>query len=234
MEIFGTDFETLLAAQGVIVLLAAFAAGVLTSATPCVYPMIPITISVIGANSETSKLKNFFLAIVYVSGMALIYSILGVISASTGMFFGYISTNPWIFLAIGNLCILFAIWMMGWINMPNWSVNIKIQNQKGKYLLVFVSGIASGLIAAPCTAPVLAVILSFVATTGDAVYGGLILFIFAFGMGTLLIVIGTFSGIAGSIPKPGVWMNRIKVLLSLIILLAGEYFLLRAGENLFL
>jgi thiol:disulfide interchange protein DsbD len=234
MEIFGTDFETLLAAQGLIVLLAAFVAGVLTSATPCVYPMIPITVSVIGANSESSKLKNFFLALVYVSGMALVYALLGVISASTGMFFGSISTNPWIFLIIGNLCILFAAWMMGWIAMPNWSMNINIKNQQGKYLLVFVSGIASGLIAAPCTAPVLAVILSYVATTGDAVYGGLVLFIFAFGMGTLLIIIGTFSGIAGSMPKPGVWMDRIKIILSLIILFAGEYFLLKAGENLFL
>jgi cytochrome c-type biogenesis protein len=234
MEIFGTDFETLLAAQGIIVLFAAFAAGVLTSATPCVYPMIPITISVIGANNESSKFKNFTLALIYVSGMALIYAILGVLAASTGMFFGSISTNPWIFLVIGNLCILFAVWMMGWISMPNWSVNLKIQNQKGKYLLVFFSGVASGLIAAPCTAPVLAVILSYVATTGDALYGGIVLFIFAFGMGTLLIVIGTFSGIAGSMPKPGVWMNTIKIILSLIILLAGEYFILRAGENLFL
>jgi len=225
---------TSLATGSIVAFAFAYLGGVLTSATPCVYPMIPITISVVGSSAEKGKLHSFFNAVIYASGLATVYGALGVVAAATGQMFGEISTNPWGYFFVANLCLLFGAWMMGWIQIPHIGINL-LQNNNGKNsrLRLFMIGGASGLVAGPCTAPVLAALLTFVASTGNVIYGGALLFVFAFGLSSLLILIGTFSGILASMPKSGNWMNAIKIFMALIMFAAGEYFLIEMGKLLF-
>ena len=94
---------------------------------------------------------------------------------------------------------------------------------------IFLIGLTSGLIAGPCTAPVLGVLLAYVATTRNMILGGSLLFVFAFGMGTILLAVGTFTGLMAAIPRSGEWMNRIKKLLAIFMIGLAEYFLIKAG-----
>jgi len=231
MEWINTHFQAAISQVSVVSFLLAYLAGVMTSATPCIYPMIPITLGVIGAQKTDNRWQGFALAMAYVFGMSLIYAALGIIAASTGKLFGSIATNPWVYLGVGNLCLFFAAWMMGWINVPQTGLfSTLLRNKQRGMLTVFLMGGISGLVAAPCTAPVLAMLLTYVATTGSIVKGGCLLFVFAYGMGTLLIVLGTFVSAAKTLPRPGEWMVRVKQFLALIMLGAGEYFLIKMGE----
>jgi len=102
-----------LASGSILAFVMAYLGGVLTSATPCVYPMIPITISVVGSSADKGKLHSFFNAMIYATGLATVYGTLGVVAAATGQMFGEISINPWGIFFVANLCLLFGNWMMG-------------------------------------------------------------------------------------------------------------------------
>lgn len=213
-------------------ILLAFGAGVLVSFSPCVYPLLPITIGYIGVSAQKDRLHAFLLSLIYVLGMAITYCILGVFASMTGKLFGQISSSPFSFFIIGNICIIFGLSMLGVfeMHMPNFFLN-KAKNPKNK-LSVFVLGLMSGLIVGPCTAPVLGAILVYVATKQNFAYGVLLLFSFAYGMGALLILSGTFSGILVNMPKSGKWMYTIERLGGVLLLLAGEYFLVNMGRSL--
>lgn len=212
----------------------ALVAGILTSFTPCVYPVIPITVGYIGANAAGSKRKGFTLSVSYVMGMAVTYSLLGGTAALTGKIFGQVSTSPISYLIIANICILFGISMLGVFDLriPSFLTRAHIGSRpkRGSVLPAFLVGLASGLVVGPCTAPVLAVILTYVATKQNLFYGVSILFTFACGMGFLLIMLGTFTGLIVSMPKAGPWLNKIKKVFGWIMILAGEYFLIVAGR----
>ncbi|MBL7069287.1 MAG: sulfite exporter TauE/SafE family protein [Candidatus Omnitrophica bacterium] len=215
--------------------LIALAAGILTSFTPCVYPIIPITIGYIGANSAGNRLKGFVLSLSYVIGIAVTYSILGGAAALTGKIFGQASTSPITYLIIANVCIILGISMLGVFNLrlPSFLTNIRFgaQDKKGHGILpAFAIGLVSGLVMGPCTAPVLAVILTYVAARQNVIYGISILFTFALGLGFLLIVLGTFTGLLVSMPKAGPWLEKIKKGFGWILILVGEYFLFMAGR----
>ena len=201
--------------------------GVLASLTPCVYPMIPIVLGVIGASDIEKRSRGFTLSVSYALGLSLVYASMGVFASVTGSFFGEIATSPWSYLIFGNLCLVLSFYMMDWINIPLFSSG-KTSNKKG-HVGVFITGLLSGLVAAPCTSPVLAGLLIYVANTRDVVLGGSMMFVFSIGMTTLLIVIGTFSGMAKSLPKPGKWMVWVKKTLAFVLFVTGEYFLLKAG-----
>lgn len=208
----------------------AFLAGILTSLTPCVYPIIPIIVSYVGAQSGGSKKKGFLISLLYVLGLALVYSILGLIAALSGSFFGEIQSSFWANFIVGNICLLFALSMFDLfsIQIPFLS---RLQPKQGEGLWgAFFLGAVSGLVASPCTAPILGVILTFVATKQSIVYGAVLLFSFAIGMGLLLIVIGTFTGLLTALPKSGAWMVRIKKVFGFILLAIAEYFLIQAGK----
>lgn len=205
----------------------AYAGGVLASLTPCVYPMIPIVIGVIGASNIESKSKGFTLSLSYALGLSLVYALMGIFASVTGRFFGEIATSPWSYLVFGNLCLFLALWMMEWINIPLFS-SVKTNNRKG-HIGVFITGALSGLVAAPCTSPVLAGLLIYVSGTKDMVFGGLMLMSFSLGMTTLLVLIGTFSGAVKALPRPGIWMVRVKKGLALTLFAISEYFLIKAG-----
>ena len=100
-----------LASGSILALALAYSGGVLTSATPCVYPMIPITIGVIGSSAESGRLRGFINSLIYATGLASVYGGLGVIAAASGQMFGEISTNPWGYFLVANLCLVFGAWM---------------------------------------------------------------------------------------------------------------------------
>ena len=221
-----------------IAVLAAYIGGVLASFTPCVYPVIPITVAYIGARSSSSRTKGFLLSIVYVLGMATVYTALGGFAAMTGKLFGQIQTNPWVYLTIANICILMGLSMLGVfmfsIRMPQFLTGFRPEKKSGGFVGSFLVGAVSGIIIGPCTTPVLAVLLSLIAARQSAVFGMSLMFVFAIGMGTLLVIVGTFSGLMSSIPRSGLWMTRINKIFGWILIGMGEYFLLKAGGMLWL
>ena len=213
--------------------LGAFAAGVLVSFSPCVYPLLPITIGYIGSSSQKDKFHAFLLSLIYVLGMAMTYSILGVFASLTGKIFGQISSHPASYFIIGNICIVFGLSMLGLfeLHMPEFFLNKMMKKRKSK-LSVFLLGVTSGIIVVTCTAPVLGATLVYVATKQNLFYGVFLLFSFAYGMGALLILAGTFSGILVNLPKSGRWMYTVEKIGGILLILAGEYFLILMGKAL--
>lgn len=208
------------------VLIWIFIGGVLLSFTPCVYPIIPITIAFVGAKAGGNKLKGFSLSLVFVLGLALMYSLLGVIAAATGSVFGLGAQNPWV---IGFVTLVFIAMGAGMLGAFEMTLPSSIQNKlaSGKrtgYLGALFVGATTGLVAAPCLGPVLVALLSWVSSTGSLFYGFLYLFVFACGIGLLFVVIGTFAGVVSTLPKSGGWMIGIKHGFGIILIAAAFYF----------
>lgn len=213
--------------------MAAYLGGVLISFTPCMYPVAPLTVAFIGAHGGGSRWKGFLLSLVYVVGMALTYTGLGVMAALTGKLFGQVQTYPWTQVIVANIFVVMGLSMLGVVRIP-WRIPAFIARlqprEKSKGLVgAFFVGAASGLIMGPCTAPALAVLLSYTATTQNISLAALLLFLFALGMGTLLILLGVFAGLIVNLPKAGQWMERISQICGWIMIAMGEYFLVQAG-----
>jgi thiol:disulfide interchange protein DsbD len=217
---------------------ALFGAGLLTSLTPCVYPMIPITAGILGGAGAAAgdrprdRRRTIVLSLTYAVGLALVYALLGTIAGATGSLFGTISSSPWAYLLIANLLIVFALSMLGVfeIRVPQrflaWTGGLSSQSYGG----VFLMGATSGLVAAPCGAPVFAAVLTFVATTRSAWLGFVYLFVFSLGMSVLLVAIGAVSGLAASLPRSGAWMVWIKRGAGIILLGMAQYYLIQVGR----
>jgi thiol:disulfide interchange protein DsbD len=213
-----------------------FGAGVLTSLTPCVYPLIPITASVITgtAREGQGKARTAALTLTFVSGMAFLYALLGLAAGLSGSLFGAVSASPWALLGIGNLLLLFALFMLDVIPVPvprkltEWAGS----RGGGSYGAVFLMGASSGVVAAPCGAPAFAVVLTWVAATQAGLLGFIYLFVFSLGMTALLVVVGLFSGALAILPSSGKWMVWAKRLAAVIMIIMAQYYLLRAGYNL--
>ncbi len=178
------------------------------------YPLLPIVSSIVVGDKKAGKGRAFTLSMVYVQGLALTYTLVGVIAGLTGALLTVWLQQPWVVLAAAALMVVLALSMFGLFNiqLPN-SVQSYFQNQSnklsgGKIISVFIMGILSALIVGPCVAPPLAFALGYIGQTGDAVLGGLALYVLALGTGVPLIIIGTFGG--HILPKAGDWMNGIK------------------------
>jgi len=215
----------------IVAYIAVYSAGVITGFTPCIYPVIPITIAYIGAHGYGSRWKGFALSMAYVLGIAITYTALGGFAALTGRLFGQMQANPWLYFIVANICILMGLSMLDVFMLPIRTPAFLSQfrpSEKG-LLQSFLIGIMSGLIMSPCTAPVLAVLLTLVATKQNVIFGMTLLFVFSLGMGTLLIILGTFAKLLATIPKSGIWMNRINKIFGWTMIGAGEYFLIKTG-----
>lgn len=212
---------------------AAYIGGVLCGFTPCMYPLIPVTVGFIGAHGSSSKLRGFLLSLVYVLGLAVTYSFMGALAVLSGRLFGQMQTTTWTYLIMANLCILMGLAMMDVFTVslpvPQKILQLTGGSKKKGFLSSFLFGAASGVIVGPCTAPVLAVLLGFVALGTNLILGVSLLFVFAFGMGTLLLITGTFAGFIAALPRSGIWMTKINFLFGWILIGAGEYFLYTAG-----
>ena len=228
------NLDGYLAAGSSAAYIAVFMGGILISFTPCVYPLLPITIGYIGAASGGNKAKGFLLSVFYVLGMAVTYAALGAIAALTGRLFGQIQTNPISYFIVANICILLGLSMLDAYNlpMPKFLSGLRPKGKVGGIFSSFFIGLVSGLIVGPCTAPALGALLFYVGSKQNLFYGITLLFTFALGMGLLLIVVGTLSGAIASLPKAGIWMVRIKKAFGLLLIAAGEYFLILMGKML--
>ena len=211
-----------------------FLAGVLTSLTPCIYPMIPITVAIVGGQSPGASSKPAIkLTTAYILGLALVYALLGVIAGMTGTLFGTISTNPWLQFLMANLLIVFALAMLDVlpITLPQWVLRrAAAAGSQGGAGGAFTMGAASGLVAAPCGAPVMAGVLTWVSTTHSATLGFIYLFVFSLGMCAILAVAGLSAGFLARLPRAGAWMLWVKRALATVLLGAAEYYLVNMGK----
>jgi thiol:disulfide interchange protein DsbD len=204
-----------------------FAAGLVTSLTPCVYPMYPVMVPYILGAAQGNRKRAFGLSVVYVLGLALIYTSLGVAAALLGKTFGKMTDTPWIPLVFGLLIVAFGLEMLGLftIRLPSFLTGIQSAGTlRGGYAGALLLGIAAGFVAAPCTAPVLGVLLTYVAAQHKVVWGGLLTFVFSIGMGFLLLLLGVFAGMLSSMPKPGRWMVVVKNVMGVLMIVIGASF----------
>lgn len=211
---------------------AAYAGGVLTSFTPCVYPLLPIIVGVIGSGPGQSKIRNFISSLCYVAGMAITFAVLGVAAAVTGRIFGQVQMSPLAHIIVGAIIILFALSLAGVIPLPTdllFKAGAGRMTKKKTPVSAFVMGAFSGLIAAPCATSVIGAILAYVASTQNVILGFSLLFVFALGLGTLLILVGTFAGILASLPRSGKWMGIVEKTMAFAMIALGCYFIFRAG-----
>jgi cytochrome c-type biogenesis protein len=216
-----------------------FAAGVLTSLTPCIYPMIPITAAIVGGSASgasPTRWRTVMLTLSYVVGLALVYSMLGLVAGLTGTLFGTISANPWLLFGMANLLLVAALAMLDVIPLRLPATLIAKSatvGEGGRLGGAFFMGAASGLVAAPCSAPVMAAVLTWVSRTKSAALGFIYLFAFSLGMCTLLVVVGLSSGAISRLPRAGAWMLWIKRFFALVMIGAAEYYLIKAGQGWF-
>jgi cytochrome c-type biogenesis protein len=213
-----------------------FVAGLLTSLTPCVYPMIPITVALVGRESmgaSVSKWRPLALTLSYVTGLALVYALLGLVAGMSGTIFGTISSNPWLYFLQANVLLLAGLAMLDvfTVTLPastmEWAARV---GGGGRLAPAFGMGAVSGLVAAPCSAPVMAAVLTWVTRTQSAVLGFIYLFVFSLGMCALLVAVGVSSGSAARLPRAGAWMIRVKKVFGLVMLGAAEYYLVKMGQ----
>jgi thiol:disulfide interchange protein DsbD len=211
---------------------AAYLGGLVISFTPCTYPLIPVTVGFIGAQGAGSKLRGFLLSLFYVLGLAVTYAALGAVAALSGRLFGQMQTTPLIYFIMANVCLLMGLAMLDVfkisIPVPQRLMQYSGGGKKG-FFSSFLLGVVSGFVIGPCTAPVLGVLLGFVALKTNVFMGIALLFVFAFGMGTLLILVGTFAGFIAALPRSGTWMTIITRVFGVILIGAAEYFLYTAG-----
>ena len=200
--------------------------GLALNLTPCVYPLIPITISYFGGQSEGKKGALVGQAVVYVIGMAVTYSVLGVVAALTGDLLGSALQNPLVLIFVALVLVGLALSMFGVyeIRVPQSLAMIGGKNRSG-YIGTFLMGLTVGLIAAPCIGPFVLGLLTYVGELGDPFLGFWMFFILALGLGTPFLFLGIFSGKATNLPRSGAWMIWVRILFGFVLIGMALYFL---------
>ncbi|MEQ1723086.1 MAG: cytochrome c biogenesis protein CcdA [Pseudobdellovibrio sp.] len=221
------SFEKTLQTSLLLSFLSVFIAGILTSFTPCIFPMLPITISILGYHADRkNRLHNFSRALAYVFGIGITYASLGVIAALTGSLFGSALSNKYVIFGFVALFFTMALSMWGAFELQSPAfIRNRFGTGKSQGLFgAFVMGLVAGVVASPCVGPVLVSILSYVSTTKDVVLGFSLLFTFAMGLGLIFIIIGVFSSALKLLPKSGRWMDFIKFILGAGMWCAALYY----------
>lgn len=199
-----------------------FLIGLALNLTPCVYPMLSVTVSLFGGQGSKSSglAQSFTMASVYVSGIVAMYSVLGIVAAYTGSLFGSWLQSPGVLAGIGILIFALALSMFGLYELqpPRWMMQKFSGAQRATGVTGhFLSGLVVGIFAAPCIGPPIIALLAFVGAQGDPLFGFLTLFIMAFGLGVPYLILGTFSGLLGKLPKSGTWMVWVKKVFGVIL-----------------
>ncbi len=202
-----------------LVFVLAFIGGILTSFTPCVYPMIPATVAIFGAKEVKSRLSACSLAATYIMGVALSYASLGILAATVGTVFGTMMENPWLISIVAVFYVILALSMLDafvFYLPSSWVSAASRVNRKG-YAGAFLMGLVSSIVFAPCGEPILLGILAWVAKTQSFFLGFWLLFVYAWGIGVLFFVIATFSGSIQYLPRAGAWMVAVKDFFGLLL-----------------
>ncbi len=210
--------------------LTLFFVGLALNLTPCVYPMIGVTVSIFGARRSAPPLQVFGNALVYVLGMAVMYSSLGLAAAFTGGLFGGMLSNPLVLIVIGVLLFALALSMFGLyeIQVPP-ALLSRLGGTAGTSLVgLFISGLVVGIFAAPCVGPPVVALLAVVGAKGDPWFGFWSFFVLALGLGVPYLVLGTFSNLIQTLPRSGDWMVWVKKVFGMILATLGIFYVLLA------
>ncbi len=204
-----------------------FLGGLALNLTPCVYPLIPITLGYFGGQSESKTSRLFALALVYVTGMAITYSVIGVVTALSGSLFGSLLQNPFVLIGIALVLVALSLSMFGLyeFQLPS-SWMIKFGEARSGYFGALFMGLTMGIVAAPCIGPFVVGLLTFVGAKGDPFFGFFIFFVLALGLGFPYIFLAVFSGKIKSLPRSGEWMIAVKKIFGFVLIGMAIYFLL--------
>jgi thiol:disulfide interchange protein DsbD len=221
-----SDLEALLERRGLfIVLLSIFAGGLALNLTPCVYPVIPLTVGFFSKEARGSTSRAFGLSALYVLGMATTYSALGVAAALSGKLFGSLLQNPLVLTGIAGILVLMSLSMFGFweIRMPSFLMNRA--GARSGAAGAFGMGLFVGVVAAPCVGGFIVGLLAFVAARQDPGLGLLLFFVLSLGLGLPYLFLGAFSGSLSRLPRAGAWMESVKKVFGWILLAMAAYFL---------
>lgn len=207
-------------------LLIVFLGGLALNLTPCVYPLIPITVGYFGGQSEGSTGRLFFLGLLYVFGMAITYSIVGVVTSLSGAVFGTLLQNPFVIIGVAVVLGALSLSMFGVyeFKLPD-SWVMKAGSAKSGAIGALVMGLTMGIVAAPCIGPFVLGLVTYVGAKGDPVYGFLMFFFLAIGLGFPYLFLALFSGKIKSLPRAGFWMEAVKHIFGFLLIGMALYFL---------
>jgi thiol:disulfide interchange protein DsbD len=242
METIAGNLQAYLAGASLLAFPAAFIAGMLVSFTPCVYPIIPIQLGFIGGRTAATDenpaakkfdFRGFRLSVMFVLGMSIVYAALGAFAGLTGTLFGIWASSPWTYIVVANVMLVLALSMFDVFQLqaPQFLSRWNPDKKGNGYLSALIVGASSGLVVGPCTAPALGAVLAYVGTQGGVVFGTTVLFVFAFGMGSLMIVLGTFSGAISMLPRSGGWMSKVKIVFGIAMIVIAQYLFIQAGQR---
>jgi len=222
------ELAQLFATEGSFVaFLAIFLIGLALNLTPCVYPMLSVTVSLFGTQSDTNTARVFVKAVVYVLGIASMYSVLGVTAAMSGGLFGNWLQSPWVLGAIGALLFGLALSMFGvyQIQAPYWLTS-KLGGTTGTgFISLFISGLVVGIFAAPCIGPPVIALLALVGQKGDPLFGFWAFFILSLGLGFPYLILGTFSGLLKKVPRSGAWLIWVERIFGVVLVGAALFYI---------
>jgi thiol:disulfide interchange protein DsbD len=209
-----------------VALLVIFLGGLALNLTPCVYPLIPITIGYFGGQSEGKTSRLFMMGLLYMLGMALTYSVIGVITSLSGALFGTLLQNMYVIIAIAALFVVLSLSQFGVyeFNLPS-SWMAAAGGAKGGLFGAFFMGLTMGIVAAPCIGPFVIGLVTYVAAKGDPFQGFLMFFVLAIGLGLPYMILALFSGKIKQLPRSGEWMEGVKHIFGFLMLAMALYFI---------
>jgi len=207
-----------------LLLIGVFLAGLALNLTPCVFPLIPITVGFFTQQTKDREGSAFPLALAYVMGIAFTYSVLGVLAALSGAIFGSALQSPWVvglivFVLLSLAASMFGLWEL---RVPGWA-----QRASGGRSGVFgalIMGLVMGFIAAPCIGPFVVGLLTYVGQRGDPFLGFILFFALALGLGVPYLILGTFTGAVNKLPASGMWMIGVRRVFGVILIAMAAYF----------
>ncbi len=215
-------------------MIAFFVFGLALNLTPCVYPVIPITVGYFGGQSERRKGVAFVIALFYIIGIAIVFSILGLISGMAGKQWGFLFQNPWFVIAISIIILAMAASMFGAfeIMVPSWLMSRMGSSREGIFG-AFIMGLTVGVVIAPCAAGIIIGLVGLVAKLGIIAKGALLFFIMGLGLGLPYLILATFSGLLNKLPRSGIWMTWTRKLFGVVLVGVALYFLLPQAKHIY-
>ena len=213
---------------------AFFGIGLALNLTPCVYPIIPITVGYFGGQKTQTKTANFINALFYLIGIAIAFAILGLVSGLAGKQWGFLFQSPWFVVVISTIILAMAASLFGAfeIAVPSFLLS-KVGNARQGVTGSFIMGLTVGIVIAPCAAGIIIGLVGLVAKLGLVVKGTLLFFIMGLGLGTPYLILATFSGLLDKLPQSGMWMVWIKKLFGILLVGVAIYFLMPQIERVY-
>jgi thiol:disulfide interchange protein DsbD len=207
-----------------------FVAGFLTSLTPCVYPIIPIVVAFMGGAGKRSRAHTIGLALLYVAGMSVIYTGLGIMAALMGRPFGTLTQSWWAYGVVALIIFLFGLSMLGLfeIRLPTKLVGAASGGPREGIGGALFMGATSAIVAAPCAAPVVGVAMVWIGQQGQVTLGAAVMFAFSLGLGSLLVILGISAGLAARAPRSGKWTEYVKKGFGVAMILIALFFAYKA------